>query len=133
MANITITNVNTGSPVLLGGEFRDELLTLAGADTILAGTILARDSSTLKLVLFVKGGSTNGNGTPKVILPYEVVSTGAGDVAVRVATSGSYRKELLVIDADGDDSNIDGAVVDQLRDYALIPINVTEQNIPDNQ
>lgn len=133
MGNMTVTNVDTGSPVLQAGEFRDELLTLAGAGTIKAGTILARDSVSLKLVKFVVGGATNENGIPKVILPYEVVATGAGDVAVRVAISGSYRKEKLVIDADGDDSNITAAVIDKLRDYSLIPVNVTELNIPDNQ
>ena len=133
MGNITITNLDMGSPILQGGEFRDELLTLAGAGTIKAGTILARDSVSLKLVKFVVGGSTNENGIPKAILPYEVVATGAGDVAIRAGISGSYRKERLVIDADGDGSNITAAIVDKLRDYALIPVNVTEQNIQDNQ
>jgi hypothetical protein len=133
MSNITITNVNDGSPILCGGEFRDELLTFAGAATIKAGTILARDSVSLKLVPFVVGGVANENGIPKAIVTYEVVAAGAGDVAIRAGISGSYRKPLLVIDADGDDSNITGAVVDKLRDYALIPVAVTELNTLDNQ
>lgn len=133
MANMTVTNVNLKSPLLSDAEFRDELLTLAGADVIAEGTILARDSVSLKLVLFVKGGSTNQNGIPKVILPYTVTSTGAGDVPVRAAVSGKFRKEKLIIDADGTGANIDAAVLDQLRDYSLVPINVTELNIADNQ
>lgn len=133
MANLTTTNLNIGSSILQEADFRDDTLTLAGADTIVAGTILARDSSTLKLVLFVKGGTTNENGIPKVILTDEVVATGAGDSAVRVAVAGKFRKERLIIDADGDDSNIDAAVIDQLRDYGLTPINVTELNDLDNQ
>lgn len=133
MPNMTVTNVDIGSAILADAAFRDDVLTLAGADTVAAGTILARDSVSGKLVLFVKGGTTNGNGVPKVVLTYEVVTTGAGDVPVRAGVSGSYRKERLVIDADGDDSNIDAAVIDQLRDYGLVPIDVQELNILDNQ
>lgn len=133
MANITITNVDLGSVILQDGQFRDDLLTLAGAVTVLEGTILARDSASLKLVLYVKGGSTNENGIPKAVLTYEVVSTGAGDVSIRDMVSGSVRAPRLVIAADGDASNIDAAVLDELRDYSLISIDVQELNILDNQ
>lgn len=133
MANITITNQDQGSSILQDAQFEDTLITFAGADTFVDGTILARDSSSLKHVLFVKGGSTNENGIPKAILTHEVVATGAGDETARVAIKGLFRKERLVIDADGDDSNIDGAVKDQLRSFGLTPINVTELNELDNQ
>ncbi len=133
MSNITITNNNAGSVILESGEFRDDLLTFAGVATVKEGTILARDSVSLKLVPFVKGGSTNGNGIPKAVLTYAVTSTGAGDVSIRDMVSGSVRKPLLVIDADGDASNIDNAVIDQLRDYSLVSIDVQELNILDNQ
>ncbi len=131
--SMTVTNINLRNPILSDAEFRDELLTLAGADVIAPGTILARDSVSQKLVLFVKGGSTNQNGIPKAILTYQVTSTGAGDVPIRAGVSGKFRKEKLVIDADGTGANVDAAVLDQLRDYSLVPINVTELNIVDNQ
>lgn len=133
MANLTITNNNIGSSVLEGARFQDDTLNLAGADTMAPGTILARDSVSDKLVIFVKGGTTNENGIPKVILTHEVVATGAGDFAVRVGVAGKYRKERLIIDADGDDSNIDAVVKDQLRNYGLVPLNVQELNDYDNQ
>jgi len=133
MANITITNVDLGNVILKDGQFRDGLVTFAGAATLLEGTILAVDSVSLKFVPFVKGGSTNENGIPKAILTYPVTATGAGDVAARVAVAGSFRKERLVINADGDAQNVDQAVIDQLRDYSLIPIDVDELNIVDNQ
>ena len=133
MSNITITNNDLGSVVYKDGEFRDDLLTFAGADTFAEGTILARDSVSLKLVPFVKGGVTNENGIPKTVLTYEVSATGAGDVAVRSLVSGTVRKERLIIDADGDDSNVDNAVIDQLRDYSIVAANVQELNILDNQ
>ena len=133
MANLTITNVDLGSVILKDGEFRDDLLTFAGAATVLEGTILARDSVSLKLVPFVKGGVTNENGIPKAVVTYDVVAAGAGDESIRDMVSGSVRAERLIIDADGDGSNVDAAVLDQLRDYSLISIDVQELNILDNQ
>ena len=131
--NMTVTNNDLGSVILQNASFRDELLTFAGAGTVLEGTILARDSVSLKLVPFVKGGSTNENGIPKAIVTYAVVATGAGDVSIRAGIAGEYRKERLVIAADGDASNVDNAVIDELRDYSLTPIDVQELNILDNQ
>lgn len=133
MPNLTVTNNNLGTVLIEGAAFRDELLTFAGAATVLEGTILARDSVSLKMVPYVKGGVANENGIPKEIITYDVVSTGAGDVSVRAGVSGEYRKELLIIDADGDGSNIDDAVLDELRDYGLTPLDVSELNILDNQ
>lgn len=133
MANLTITNNDLGSVILKDGEFRDDLLTFAGAATVLAGTILARDSVSLKLVPYVKGGVVNENGIPKAVLTYPVTAAGAGDEAIRDMVSGSVRKDRLIIDADGDGSNIDNAVLDQLRDYSLVSIDDAELNILDNQ
>jgi hypothetical protein len=132
MPNITITQNNLTNPILEGAYYRDETLTLAAAGTILAGTILARSTSTLKLVLYVKGGSTNGNGIPCAILPYTLVATASGDVQTRVAITGKVRRQRLVIAADGTSVNIDGAVVDQLRNVGFTPISVSELNIADN-
>ena len=133
MANLTITNNDLGNVILKDAQFRDELLTLAGADDIAEGTILARDSVSLKLVLYVKGGSTNENGIPKAVLTYDASIAGAGDLPVRAMESGEVRAERLIIDADGDASNIDNAVLDQLRDYKIIAVDVDELNIVDNQ
>ena len=133
MADPVITNIDLGNVIYSDAEFSDELLTLAGADAIAEGTILARDSVSGKLVLFVKGGSTNENGIPKAVLTYDVSIGGAGDVALRAMVSGKVRKERLIIDADGDDSNVDNAVRDQLRDYSIVVVNVTELNGLDNQ
>ena len=133
MANLTVTNNDLGSVILEGGAFRDDLLTFAGAGTVVAGTILARDSVSLKLVPFVKGGVVNENGIPKAILTFDVTAAGAGDEAIRDMVTGIVRKEKLIIDADGDGSNIDNAVLDQLRDYSLVSIDVQELNILDNQ
>lgn len=133
MANLDITNIDAAGIALGECKHRDDTLTLAGADTLAPGTILARDSSTEKLVLYAKGGVTNGNGIPKVVLPYEVVAAGAGDVAVRVLVAGGVKAGRLIIDADGDASNIDAPVLDQLRAYGIVPTDVSQIGSLDNQ
>jgi hypothetical protein len=69
MPNIVNTSINVGSVALRDEQYRDELLTLAGNGTILAGTILARDSGTLKLVKFVKGGVTTATDSRRSYSP----------------------------------------------------------------
>ncbi len=128
MPNMTVTDINVKSVELKDPVFRDELITFAGADDLAPGTILARDTTSKKLRLFVKGGATNGNGIPCCVLPYRVVAPGAGDIKARVVVAGEVMKSALVIDADGNDSNIDGDVVDALRARSIIPIEV--QSLP---
>lgn len=132
MPDPVITNNDLGSVIWQSGEFRDELLTFAGAATVLEGTILARDSVSLKLVPFVKGGSTNENGIPKAIVSYPVTAAGAGDEPIRAFMSGTVRFNKLIINADGDNSNIDAKVLDQLRDFVIVTLDVDELNILDN-
>lgn len=133
-SNYTNTDCDLGTVQVRDCEFQDELLTLAGADDLKEGTILARDSSSLKLRLFVKGGSTNENGIPKVVLAHRLVSTTAGshDESVRVITEGIVKKDRLVIDADGDDSNVDKKVLDQLRDYKINALSAASLGRFDN-
>jgi len=128
-----VTNIDTGNLVKRDALYQDDTLTFAGAATVAAGTILARDSSTLKLVPYVKGGSTNENGIPKAVIAYAVTAAGAGDKRVRVAISGVFVKDKLIINADDDASNIDAAVLDQLRSYGIVAESEVELNTLDNQ
>lgn len=132
--SMTTTNLDTGSFEICEGVYDDDILTFAAAATILAGTILARDSVTGKLVPYVKGGTTNENGIPKAVIPYAVTATGAGDIAVRVMISGKGSFNRAVINVDEDNSNIDKAVIDQVRQYAKINL-LKEQELSslDNQ
>lgn len=133
MANSTITNVDSGSVEISGGEFQDDTITFAGADTFVSGTILARDTGTNKLVIYVKGGVAAGNGIPCVVLTTDVVATGAGDESARVMIKGNVNKSRLVIDADGDASNVDAVVVDELRARGITSIAVSQLAQLDNQ
>lgn len=234
MANLTITNCDTGSVTLESGSYRDETLALSAADTAAEGTILARKVVSTTVTVGADSGNT-GDGTvtasvvggddipkagawnfecieavtnggvfklenpdggieasglamntasaasvtfeirgisilatdgdtdfavgdkfsltvaadgdlvyfatdgaggaqiPTAVLTYDVTVTEATDVAVRVMTTGRVRKERLIIDADGDDSNITTAILDQLRGVGIIAETVTELNDLDNQ
>ena len=133
MADPIITNVDLGSVILENARFRDHVMTFAGADTMLKGTIVAKDTSTGKYVIYVKGGVTAGNGVVRGVLTEQVVAAGAGDEAVRVAIAGDFRKNRLIIDADGDASNIDEAVISLLQDVGLVPIDELDLSVLDNQ
>lgn len=133
MPNIEIQNNKTRGIVIWSPVFKDEIVTAAGADVFAAGTILARDSGSLKLVLFVKGGSTNGNGIPKAVLTQDLEFAGAGDLPVKAMVEGQVRTGDLIIDSDGDSSNIDAAVLDQLRDYGIVGLSTTQLAELDNQ
>lgn len=130
--NMTVQNVDLGSVILKEGEFRDENLTFAAGGTVLAGTILARHAITGNLVPYAVGG-TNETNIPKAVLTYDVTAPAAGDVAIRAMVSGQVRRPRLVIDVDGDGSNITNAILDQLRDYGIVPVDTQELNILDNQ
>ena len=133
MANLT-TTVNSYKHLIIDNPtYTDELLTLGGADVIAAGTILARSTATLKLVLYVKGGVAAGNGVPCAVLTYEVTATGAGDTPIRPLIGGEVNRTALVIDADGTSANIDGTVVDLLRARGIIPLPVANLSVLDNQ
>ena len=131
--NMTVTNCDTGNVILSNTQFDDGLLTFTGAGTVKSGTLLARDSVSGKFVPFVKGGTTNGNGVVKAIMTYDVTATGAGDKSIRPAIAGEFRKERLIIAADGNATNVDAAVLDAMRDYGLVAISVKQLAAYDNQ
>jgi len=132
MGNLIITNQDLGSFQLGDNSFKDDTYVFTGALTILVGTILARLTASSQLVPFVKGGSL-GAEIPVSIATKDVTVTGAGTPPTRTLVSGKVRKERLIIQADGDDSNIDDVVRDQLQQAGIVAINVQELQVLDNQ
>lgn len=130
---MTVTNCDTGNVILSNTQFDDGLLTFTGAGTVKSGTLLARDSVSGKFVPFVKGGTTNGNGIVKAIMTYDVTAAGAEDKSIRPAIAGEFRKERLIIAADGNATNVDAAVLDAMRDYGLVAISVKQLAAYDNR
>lgn len=107
------------------------VVTEGSTDFVAADTFTLAVVANGKMVPFVVGGVA-GAGVPTAVISYDVVATGAGDEPVRPAISGEVRKEKLIIDADGDGSNITDAILDQLRDFSIVSADVQELNIADN-
>lgn len=133
MPNLEITNNSTSTLAIWGPITVNALVTFAGAATLKKGTILAMDTTTLKLVPFVKGGTTAGNGVPHSVLQNDLTATAAGDVLASPVVSGRVRLGDLIINADGDGSNIDALVVNQLRDFTIIAQPTNQLAELDNQ
>ncbi len=83
------------------------------------------------LVLFDIDG-TNGAQVPVAILPYAVTTTGSGSVAADAMFAGVVRKEKLVIDADGDSTNVSDHVCDQLANAGFTVVFCTDVSVLDN-
>ena len=131
MANIQVTDIDE-APVGMGDNEFEHDTPFNGADVLAKGTLLARDTSTLKWRLYVKGGSTNGNGVVGGVLTH-AITTVAGDNSISVLISGPVNVDRCVIDADGDASNIDGTVRDLMRARGIIPRSVSQLSLDDNQ
>lgn len=132
MADPVKTTIDLGSVLAGPCHFQDETFTGAATTTYKAGTILARDSVSLKLVPFVKGGVTNQNGIPKAVLQDALTTVGAGDYKVRPILAGRVNFARLVIHADGSNANIDAAVLDGLRAYGIESETTTQLAKADN-
>ena len=131
MADPTITNIDNSVPWFKDSEFADILVTAAGADTFVKGTILAQNTAApTKAILYVRGGSTNGNGEASMILGDELVFSGAGDLKARVMRAGGVRLDKLVIDAGTAVSNVE---VLSLQDHNIFAREVTDLSELDNQ
>lgn len=123
MATLSTTQNIIGTGIVKRGPYIDIPLTSAGATSYLANTLLAVDSSTLKAVPFVKGGATNDNGTPRLVLTEPLTVTGAGDTQIRAMQTGELITDRTVIHADGDSSNIDNAVKVSSKDQGITLID----------
>lgn len=125
-------DVGAGAATVFDVAGLEFTVTDAGTDFIVGDSFTLTVAADGNLVPFATDGA-GGAQIPKTVLTYDVTATGAGDESVRDMVSGKLRAERLIIDADGDASNIDAAILDQLRDYTLVSIDVQELNILDNQ
>lgn len=97
MSNIVITNVDRGSVELKDGQFRDDTLRFAGADTFVEGTVLARRAVQSAITPAAGGGNTgNGTCTAASVVPGSVVPL-VGNYVLRcteiVTHGGIFRLE----------------------------------------
>ena len=132
MADPTITNVDVGQIAIAVSDFEHHLWTAGAADTLVAGTIMARLTSTGKWGIYDPGGSL-GLEIARGVLTYEATAAAGGDVPVSVLVRGTVNQTRLIIDADGDDSNVDEAVIDDLNDHGILAKPVLQIAQLDNQ
>ena len=126
-----VQNADVSGFVIKDPVYDDDTLVFTGADTLAEGTILGRITASKKLT-FYASGAADGSEIPVAILPQEIVAAGAGDIETRVLVSGEVKQEKLVEDGVGTGIT-DAALKDQLRDYGIIALSVTERNFQDNQ
>ena len=133
--NIVADNLTLRVGNALVTTFNEAGLTMAitegGTDFVAGDTFTMVVVLNGKMVPFVIGGVA-GAGIPTEVVTYDVVAAGAGDEPIRGMISGEVRKEKLIINADGDGSNITAAILDQLRSAGLTAGSVGELNIADN-
>jgi len=85
-----------------------------------------------KFVPFNPGGAA-GEQIARSVLTSDLVATGAGDVPAEVLVDGMVDENRLVIDADGDGSNITAVILDQLRANGITAKPVQQLGQKDNQ
>lgn len=107
-------------------------VTDGGADFVAGDKFTLTVAADGNRVPFATDGA-GGAQVPASVATYDVTAAAAGDVAIREMSSGKVRKEALIIDADGDGSNVTAGILDQLRDVGILAESVSELNIYDNQ
>jgi hypothetical protein len=124
--NPVVTTIDQGFIGLGDNAFQDVQVKFAGAAMLKAGTVMARDTTDATLVPFAIGGVTNGNGIPCAVLAEPLTASGAGNLPWRAIISGSVNRNRLVINADGDASNLTKAIEDTLRARSIVPETVDQ-------
>ena len=128
-----ITNIDNNQVLQGDNEFRNDTLTAAGALTIADGTLLGRITASGKLGVYDSGAATGLEIPVAVYSGDDRIIAGAGDVPIRAMVSGKVSKTRLIEQGKAAGVDITEVVVDQLRNYSIIPVDVTELNILDNQ
>lgn len=107
-------------------------ITDGGTDFSAGATATLTVAASGKLVAYSPSGA-GGAQKPVGILTYPVSKPSASDITVRVFVRGLVDRKRLVIDADGNDSNITDAILDELRKMGITTDKVTQLSTLDNQ
>jgi len=126
VSNSLITNAGALTATVLEVPGMTFTVTDGAADFIVGDKFSLPVVADGKLVAFAVGGA-GGAGIPLKIAIDPIVATGSGNVAARPLAQGKFKFQYLVIDADGDNTNVTAAIQDQLRSAGILI-----QSIPDN-
>jgi hypothetical protein len=106
--------------------------TVSGDACVIKGTTeldFISGTALTKLGLSVETITANDNGTPKYVMGYQLAGSN-GDNYIRAIASGEVRLDKLSI-ADG--TTVTAAHTDQLKNYGIVAVDVSELQIQDNQ
>lgn len=130
MANIQITDIDIGSPVLeKWGEVDAVLENAAGTEeTFRAGTILARNTTDGNLYPYADEG-TEGLDVPAFVLTYDVTIAAGETAGIMALSAGKVNASRLIIH---DGTEVAAAHLDGLRSHTIVPVDVTQLGMTDN-
>jgi hypothetical protein len=131
VANITVTNNDLGSVILEQWGTVDNVLENAALteQTFVAGTLLALHATDGHLYPYDPGETSEDLEVPKYVLTYDVTLAASSDTPVTVMSAGKVNKNRLVIH---DGTPITAAILDQLLNRPLIPVDVEQLARIDN-
>ena len=101
------------------GLFKTEVFTAPGADTFPQGLILARLTSSSKLVPY-ETAQSDGSEIPLAILTVELITTGSGDTTIRALVRGTVREDQLLVYTGGSPVAPTTLELDLLQDFGLL-------------
>ena len=132
VASDLIMTAGAGAATVFEAAGLQFTITDAATDFIVGDSFTLTVAADGKLVPYAIDGA-GGVQLPLAVLLNELTSTGAGDLPDRPIIAGRVRRGDLVIDADGDASNLTDAIVDQLRDVSIIALATLQLAELDNQ
>ena len=109
------------------------LLTDGTADFIVGDYFTLTVAADGNMYLFATDGVGGVQKPLMVFTGASLVVTASGDYVVRPMKTGGVRAERLVIDADGDATNVTAAILDELRSAGIYAQSVTDDSALDNQ
>jgi hypothetical protein len=130
--NITITNCDSGSVVVELGGTQDGLLenTVAAEVSFPAGTLLAQAAGGHFLPFATAGVAELG--VPKFVLTYDVTVAASTTLGITALASGKVNQNRLSVHGEAASAAGTVAVLNTLRDYSIIPVDVDQLGSIDN-
>lgn len=104
-------------------EIRDVVLVATKDLVVKQGTLLSMDA-TGKFIPYIKGTSDKING---VFAMEDTTFETAGDVGITAVVQGNIREYSIIIQADGDNSNVGFKEFELMQDTGLTPVRVEDK------
>lgn len=122
--------VDNSQSLMWDNTFYTTKIELADGVEVKAGTLLAYGAADGNVAPAIKGTRE-----AQFVVNYDITAPAAGGphtIPCSVADSGSVARDLLILQADGDASNIDDSVLKPLRAGGFVVEDVNRSYKPDN-